>query len=532
MVYENKIWMAYDNGEKLCLLPSMGNRHGLIAGATGTGKTITLKVMAEAFSDLGVPVFLADVKGDLAGMCLPGEDNEGMQKRIAKYEIENFKFEKKPTCFWDLYAKNGHPIRTTVSEMGPTLLARILDLNDIQEAILYIIFRIADDNGWMLLDLKDLRAMLNYVNDNSSKFTVDYGTINKQSVGIISRALLTLEDNGGTKFFGEPALNINDWMRVDENGKGMINILDSQKLVNSPRLYAIFLLWMLTELFERLPEMGDVHKPKLVFFFDEAHLLFSNCPKALLDKIDQVVKLIRSKGVGVYFITQNPADIPDSVLAQLGNKIQHALRAYTPNEMKAVRVAADSFRPNPAFATDKVISEMGIGEALVSFLDEKGVPGVVRRAFILPPQSKMGTIDDFERKEVIFRSPMGSKYDEMIDRESAYEILTKRYSEAASAKEDEKQRKEEEKKRVEDEKAAKIAETERLKREKEETKERLRLEKEEEKERIRREKEAAKPGTFEKILTSAGRTATSTATRAVTTKILRGVLGTLLGGKK
>ncbi|MDR1835038.1 MAG: DUF853 domain-containing protein [Fusobacteriaceae bacterium] len=527
MLYDNKIWMAYDQGEKLCLLPSMGNRHGLIAGATGTGKTITLKVMAEAFSDLGVPVFLSDIKGDLAGMCLPGEDNESMQKRIARFEIKDFRFEKKPTCFWDLYAKNGHPIRTTVSEMGPTLLARILDLNDIQEAILYIIFRIADDNGWLLLDLKDLRAMLNYVNENSSKFIVDYGNISKQSVGIISRAILTLEDSGGNAFFGEPSLNINDWMRFDDNGKGYINILDSQKLVNSPRLYSIFLLWMLTDLFESLPEVGDVAKPKLIFFFDEAHLLFNNCPKALLDKINQVVKLIRSKGVGVYFITQNPADIPDSVLAQLGNKIQHALRAYTPNEMKAVRVAADSFRPNPAFQTDKVISEMGIGEALVSFLDEKGIPGIVKRAFILPPQSKMGTIDDMDRREVIFRSPMGSKYDVAVDRESAYEILTKRFTQDAQAKEDEKQAKEDAKRQAELDKANKEAEKERLRKEKEDEKERLRIKKEEEKEAARLEKEKNKGLTFEKVLQSAGRTAASTATRAVTTKVLRGVLGSI-----
>ncbi|MDR3259129.1 MAG: DUF853 domain-containing protein [Fusobacteriaceae bacterium] len=522
MLYENKIWVANSEEGKIFLLPSMGNRHGLIAGATGTGKTITLKVITEAFSDLGIPIFLADVKGDLAGMCLPGIDSESMQKRIKKFGIDNFVYEKKATCFWDLYGKKGHPVRTTISEMGPTLLSKILDLNDVQEGVLYIVFRIADENGWLLLDIKDLRAMLQYVSDNSSKYTIKYGNISKQTIGTIARAILTLEDSGGNLFFGEPSLNIYDWIRCDEKGRGIINILDSEKLVNSPRLYSTFLLWMLTELYEKLPEVGDVEKPKLAFFFDEAHLLFNNITKALLEKVEQIVKLVRSKGVGVYFITQNPADIPDGVLAQLGNKIQHALRAYTPAEQRAVRVASDSFRPNPAFSTEKVISEMGIGEALISFLDETGKPNIVQRAFVLPPQSQMGTIDDFDRKEVIFRSPMGSKYDTMIDRESAYEILTKKFESEEDQKNEEKIKKEEEKRIKDEEKRIKEEEKENIKREREAAKEAARIEKE----------RRLNKSPFEKVLQSATKTAASTATRAITTKILRGVLGTLLGGKK
>lgn len=533
MIFENKVYMGKSGDEKVLLLPSMANRHGLIAGATGTGKTVTLKVMAESFSKLGVPVFIADIKGDVAGMASAGTDNESMQKRIVNFGLDNFTYEKNPVLFWDIYGNLGLPVRTTISEMGPTLLARILNLNETQEGILYIIFRIADDNGWLLLDIKDLRAMLQYVSDNSSKYIIQYGNIQKQSIGSISRALLTLEDNGGNQFFGEPSLDINDWITKDANGNGMVNILDATKLVNNPKLYSTFLLWMLTDLYERLPEVGDLDKPKILFFFDEAHLLFKNISSTLLEKVELVVKLIRSKGVGVYFITQNPADIPDSVLAQLGNKIQHALRAYTPTEMKAVKVAANSFRPNPDFSTEKVISEMGIGEALVSFLDEKGKPNIVKRTAILPPQCSMGVLDDYERKEIIFRNPLGSKYADTIDRESAYEILIKKYSDEDASKEAAKEQKEQEK-------ADKIAEKEKLAQEKQEEKERAAAEKEAEKLRKEKEKEEARiakekakyKSPFEKMATSAARTATNTVTRSIATKISRGIMDMLLGKKK
>ncbi|MGF6905580.1 helicase HerA-like domain-containing protein [Fusobacterium sp. PH5-44] len=526
MIFENKVYMGKSGDEKILLLPSMANRHGLIAGATGTGKTVTLKVMAESFSKLGVPVFIADIKGDVAGMASAGIDNENMQKRIKNFELENFTYEKNSVSFWDIYGNLGLPVRTTISEMGPTLLARILNLNETQEGILYIIFRIADDNGWLLLDIKDLRAMLQYVSDNSSKYIIQYGNIQKQSIGAISRALLTLEDNGGSQFFGEPSLDINDWIAKDASGNGIVNILDATKLVNNPKLYSTFLLWMLTDLYERLPEVGDLDKPKILFFFDEAHLLFKNISSTLLEKVELVVKLIRSKGVGVYFITQNPADIPDSVLAQLGNKIQHALRAYTPTEMKAVKVAANSFRPNPNFSTEKIISEMGIGEALVSFLDEKGKPNIVKRTAILPPQCNMGVLDDYDRKEIIFRNPLGSKYVNMIDRESAYEILIKKYS-------DEDTRKEAIKEQKEREKAEKIAEKERLAEEKRAEKEAEKLRKEKEKEEARIAKEKAKyKSPFEKMATTAARTATNTVTRSIATKISRGIMDMLLGKKK
>lgn len=443
------------------ILPKMANRHGLICGATGTGKTITLKVMAESFSDMGVPVFLADVKGDLAGCVKKGTRSEALDKRLAKIGIDpdTFDYESFPVRFWDVYGEGGHPVRTTVSEMGAALLARLLGLTDVQTGVLSIVFRVADEKGWLLIDLKDLRAMVAYVADHAKELLNQYGNVSPQSAGAIQRALLQLEDAGGSLFFGEPAIDIRDWMQTDENGRGYINILHCAKLYQSPLLYSTFLLWMMAELFEELPEVGDLEKPKLVFFFDEAHLLFNDAPKALVDKVEQVVKLIRSKGVGVYFITQQPSDIPDSVLAQLGNRVQHALRAYTPAEQKAIRAAAQSFRTNPSFDTEEAITALGTGEALVSFLDEKGRPSVVERATILPPQSDMGAIDDGRRKAEIHADDLFGRYETAVDRESAYELLTaeqkKAQEEAEKAKEEEEKAKAEAAKQKEKEKAEK-----------------------------------------------------------------------------
>ncbi len=453
MFVDNKILMGKGDNS-VYLLPSMANRHGLITGATGTGKTITLKVMAESFSDMGVPVFLADIKGDLSGTCKPGESNESLQKRLTKLGITEFNYHAYPVKFWDVFGESGHPVRTTISEMGPMLLSRLMNLTEIQQGVLNIVFRIADDSDRLLLDLKDLRAMLQYVGEHNKEFTTEYGNVSQQSIGAIQRAMLTLEDAGGDSFFGEPALDINDWMSTDESGKGYINILHCAKLFLSPLLYSTFLLWMLSELFENLPEVGDSDKPKMVFFFDEAHLLFNEAPKALIQKVEQVVKLIRSKGVGVYFITQNPADIPDPVLAQLGNKVQHALRAYTPAEQKAIRAAAMSYRANPAFDTEATITELGTGEALVSFLDEEGRPTVVERAKILPPMSMMGAIDDTRREKVIMSSDIYNKYEKTIDRESAYEMIMdeNEREEKAAEKEAEKAEKEAKKKAKEKEK--------------------------------------------------------------------------------
>ena len=422
MLFEQKLWIG-KNENKIFLLPNMANRHGLVSGATGTGKTITLKVMAESFSDLGVPVFLADIKGDLAGMCRPGLDTEGMRKRIQRFGLEGFQYTSYPTRFWDIFGEFGHPVRTTISEMGPLLLSRLLGLNETQTGILNIVFRVADEKQMLLIDIKDLRAMLQYVSDNATEFRTVYGNISAASVGAILRSLLTIEDQGGHLFFGEPALDVMDWMRTDSSGRGVINVLHCVRLFQIPALYSTFLLWMLSELFEILPEEGDVDKPKMVFFFDEAHLLFDEAPKVLLQKIEQVVRLIRSKGVGVYFVTQNPMDVPDSVLAQLGNRIQHALRAYTPAEQKVVKTAAQTFRQNPALDTAEVITQLGTGEALVSFLDEKGRPSMVEQAFILPPQSLMGTIGDDVRMQEISKSDLKHKYGQTIDRDSAHEML-------------------------------------------------------------------------------------------------------------
>ena len=424
MLQEDRLLIGRGS-EDAFMLPKMANRHGLICGATGTGKTITLKVMAESFSDLGVPVFLADVKGDLSGCVKRGVRSDALDGRLEHLGLDPDAFEYKsfPVRFWDVFGQSGHPVRTTVSEMGASLLARLLDLTDVQAGVLNIVFRVADDKGWLLIDLKDLRSMVAYVSEHSAEFIQDYGNVSKQSAGAIQRALLQLEDAGGTLFFGEPDIQISDWMTCDEKGRGYLNILHCEKLYQSPLLYSTFLLWLLAELFEQLPEVGDPEKPKLVFFFDEAHLLFKGAPRALVDKVEQVVKLIRSKGVGVYFITQQPSDIPDAVLAQLGNRVQHALRAYTPAEQKAIRAAAQSFRANPDFDTKEAITNLGTGEALVSFLDEKGRPNVVQQATILPPQSMMGSIDEDRRQAEIHASDIYGKYDVAVDNESAYEIL-------------------------------------------------------------------------------------------------------------
>ena len=417
------------SAQDLFLLPGLANRHGLIAGATGTGKTVTLQRIAEGFSKIGVPVFMADVKGDLAGISQKGEPKPKIEERIKQLGITDFVYEACPVVFWDAFGTQGHPVRATVSEMGPLLLARLLNLNDTQQGVLTLVFKIADDNGLLLLDLKDLRAMLQHVGENAKNFTTQYGNVSAASIGAIQRGLLEIEQQGGDKFFAEPALNIQDLMQTDSKGRGVINILAADKLMNSPKLYGTFLLWLLSELFEQLPEVGDPEKPKLVFFFDEAHLLFSDAPQALLEKIEQVVRLIRSKGVGVYFVTQNPLDIPETVLGQLGNRVQHALRAFTPRDQKAVKSAATTLRANPKLDVEAVITELGVGEALVSFLDEKGRPCIVERAFVLPPGSRLGAVTPEERAATIKASLLAGTYDKVEDRESAYEKLTQRMQE-------------------------------------------------------------------------------------------------------
>ena len=421
-------------GENEYLPLKWGNRHGLIAGATGTGKTVTLQVLAEGFSAAGVPVFLADIKGDLSGICRPSAMEDFLAKRATKIGFaDEYAATSFPTVFWDMFGEQGHPVRTTISEIGPLLLSRMLELNDTQEGVMNIVFRVADDQGLLLLDLKDLRALLGVVNEQRAEISVTYGNVSPQSIGAIQRALLRLEDQGADKFFGEPALDLNDFMRTDREGRGMINILAADRLMTSPRLYGTFLLWMLSELFEELPEAGDADRPKLVFFFDEAHLLFDDAPKALLDKVEQVVRLIRSKGVGIFFVTQSPDDIPDSVLGQLGNRVQHALRAFTPKQQKAIRLASQTYRPNPAFEVEDVITALGVGEALVSTLENKGEPSIVQRTLIRPPSSKLGPVSDTIRSAVLKESRLGNKYDETIDNESAYEILQTRAEKAAKA---------------------------------------------------------------------------------------------------
>ncbi len=564
MYTDGKLLIA--KGDKpLYLLPDKANRHGLIAGATGTGKTTTLKVMAESFAAMGVPVFLADIKGDLAGMAKQGEGKEWVKNSVEKLGLEGFNFTQFPTRFWDVFGKMGHPVRTTMTEIGPMMLARILDLNETQTGILNITFRVADENGLLLLDIKDLRAMLQYVSQNAKELSMEYGNITPQSVSAILRSLLTLEDAGGDKFFGEPAFDVRDWMQTSYDGKGFINILHCVELFQSPVLYSTFMLWLLSELYEIMPEVGDLEKPKMVFFFDEAHLLFDDAPKALLQKIEQVVRLIRSKGVGVYFITQSPTDIPDSILGQLGNRVQHALRAYTPAEIKKVKAAAETFRANPAFDTTDVITNLATGQALISFLDEGGAPGMVEIAQVLPPQSFTGTLTDEERAMFMANSGMGGKYDAEVDRESAYEILMQVAEEALAMQEEKKRLAEEAK---EAEKQAKAAEKEaakeeaaRLKAEEKaeaarlkalEKEEKARLKAEEKEERARKKKmeqiatSAAKSMTTsivnstlkrkagknrsvaEKALTAAYNSAVGNVGRQATGSLVRGLLGTLL----
>jgi uncharacterized protein len=409
--------------KEIFLVPKMANRHGLIAGATGTGKTVSLQVMAETFSEMGVPVFVTDIKGDLSGISKMGTDNPKITERVSKLGIDGYSHRQFPVCFWDIYGEQGHPLRTTVSEMGPLLLSRLLNLNDIQSSVLSLVFKIADSNGLLLLDMKDLRKMVEFIGENREKYLSEFGNISPASIGAIQRGLITLEEEGAEKFFGEPALNILDFIQTDNKGMGVINVLTADKLMMAPRTYSTFLLWLLSELFEELPEAGDLDKPKLVFFFDEAHLLFNEAPKVLLEKIEQVVRLVRSKGVGIYFITQNPLDVPDSILGQLGNRIQHALRAFTPRDQKAVKAAAETFRANPKLDVEKEITELGVGEALVSFLDEKGIPSMVERALIIPPQAQIGAITPDDRQKVIKSSMVYGVYEKLVDRESAFEVL-------------------------------------------------------------------------------------------------------------
>ncbi len=473
------------------------NRHGLIAGATGTGKTVSLQVLAEGFSRIGVPVFMADVKGDLSGLAQPGSMNDKIRSRIDTIGIESYANAPNPVIFWDLFGKLGHPMRATISDMGPLLLSNLLELNDVQTGVLYATFAVADDNGMLLLDLKDLRSMLAWVGENAKELASEYGNISGATVGAIQRALLVLEEQGAEHFFGEPALRLDDLMMTDFSGRGVVNVMDVTVLMNkSPRLYATFLLWLLAELFEQLPEVGDPEKPKLVLFFDEAHLLFDRAPQALLDKIEQVVRLIRSKGVGVYFITQSPLDIPTDILGQLGARIQHALRAFTPRDKKAVKTAAETFRPNPAIDTEEAITQLGTGEALVSTLDDKGAPSPVERVLICPPASRIGPLNDAERNDMLSRSPIKGRYDALQDRESAYEMLQKRAEEEARTAAAERARQEEEKRRVQEQREQRRG--------------------------------SSRQSVGEAIVKSVARSVSSTIGRQIGRQIIRGVLGSLL----
>ena len=432
----NPLLIGKNQHQELALLPGLANRHGCITGATGTGKTVTLQVLAQALSDIGVPVFMADVKGDLSGLAKAGKATPKIRERIDALKLDEPKWSACPVTFWDVFGEQGHPVRATISDLGPLLLARMLNLNEVQQGVLQLVFKVADDHGLLLLDLKDLRAMLQHVGEHAAELQTGYGNISAASIGAIQRGLMAIGEQGGDRFFGEPMLNIDDFMQTDGAGRGVVNILAADKLLHAPRLYAVFLLWVLSELFEHLPEVGDLDKPKLVFFFDEAHLLFDEAPKALLQKIEQVVRLIRSKGVGVYFVTQNPLDIPDTVLGQLGNRVQHALRAYTPRDQKAVQAAAQTFRPNPQLDTARAITELGVGEALISFLDEKGTPNIVQRAYIVPSASQIGPVIDAERREIIAGSIVAGVYEKAVDRESAYEKLKGRTVSRAPAAEE------------------------------------------------------------------------------------------------
>ena len=530
MYHDGKIWVGTSGDERVYIYPKMANRHGLIAGATGTGKTVTLKVLAESFSDAGVPVFLADVKGDLAGMCMFGTENENVKKRVDDMGLaaEGFDFSAYPTTYWDIYGEKGMPLRATISEMGPLLLSRILDLNETQSDILTIIFKIADDEGLLLLDTKDLKSMIQYVSDHAKDYAMEYGNMAKQSLAAILRSVVALEAEGGDQFFGEPAVSIADWLCTDCSGKGAIQVLDCQKLINNPTMYSTFMLWMMAELFETLPEAGDRPKPKMVFFFDEAHLLFDNASKTLLSKIEQVVKLIRSKGVGIYFITQNPADIPDDVLGQLGNKVQHALRAYTPKEQKAAKAAATSFRENPEFDTYEVLSQLGTGEALISVLDEKGIPTVVKQCMILPPQSQMDALDDKTRESEIVNNLLYTKYTQDLDRESAYELLTKKVAVEAEEAAEAKAAAEAEKLRLKEEAAA---EKQRIK--EAEAAEKQKLKAEEAARKAEEKEEAAKKKKMQRAVKNVASSATGTLGREIGKSIggsVGGSFGKRLGG--
>lgn len=504
-----------DTTQDIVLHSQLANRHGLIAGATGTGKTVTLKVLAESFSHIGVPVFLADTKGDVSSLAKPGESNPKFDERIKSLNIDSIPFKSSPVVFWDLFGEQGHPIRTTISEIGPLLLARILNLNDTQEGVLSAVFRIADDQGLLLINFKDLKAMLSYVSEHAADFKVEYGNLSPASLGAIQRNLLALADQGGDQFFGEPALDLMDFLQTDSQGRGNINLLAADKLMNTPKLYATFLLWMLSELFEQLPEVGDLNKPKLVFFFDEAHLLFDNACPALQEKIEQVVRLIRSKGVGIYFVTQNPLDLPESVLGQLGNRIQHALRAFTPKDQKAVKTAADTFRANPEFKVQEAITELAMGEALISCLDEKGTPQIVERGWIMPPHSSFSPITPEERKALMQQSIVAGIYEQEVDRDSAHEILQQKVLE-----------------RQQQAQAAELAKQQAKEQEvlaKQQAKEQERLAREQQKEAERTAKQREKltqdiVGTFAK---SAARSLGGSTGQ----KIVRGLLGSLFGRK-
>jgi hypothetical protein len=493
---DNAIFLGGSSKREELYLP-MANRHGLVTGATGTGKTITLQIMAEGLTRAGVPVFAADVKGDLSGICAKGEPKDVLIERARKIGFDDYGFEATPTIFWDVFGEQGHPIRTTVSEMGPLLLSRLMGLTEAQEGALNIAFRIADREGLALLDLKDLRALIKDLAERGKEITTDYGNVNDQTIGAIQRRLVVIEEQGGDRFFGEPALDIRDFMRTTRDGRGYMNVLAADRLINAPQLYATFLLWLLSELFEELPEVGDPDRPKLVFFFDEAHLLFADAPPGLLQKIEQTVKLIRSKGVGVYFVTQNPLDVPESVLAQMGNRVQHALRAYTPREQKAVKTAATTFRPNPAIDTEKAITELGKGEALVSVLDLKGIPTMVERTLIRPPSSRMGTITPEERQGVIRNSPVYGQYDTAVDRESAYELLQKKAEQRAAAEAEERSAREAEK-------AAKAAAKS-----------------------APRQRESATDRLVKNVASSVGRQLGTTVARSIGNALVRGILGGL-----
>ena len=534
MYLDNGIYLGLADGARVTMALNMANRHGLIAGASGTGKTVTMKVLAESFSDAGVPVFLCDIKGDVSGLAEPGEQNEGMEKRIDKFGLRGaFEYKSYPVTFWDVYQEQGHPVRATVSDMGPELLSRILGLSPAQEGVLNILFRVADDNGLLLIDMKDLKAMLEYVGEHRQELLKGYGNISSQSLGAIVRSLLPLENQGGDLFFGEPDLDIFDLIRTDESGRGVINLMDCVALARSPKLYATFLLWLMGELFERLPEAGDLDKPKLVFFFDEAHMLFSDAPRVLVQKIEQMVKLIRSKGVGIYFVTQNPTDIPDGVLAQLSNRVQHALRAYTPAEQKSVRAAASAFRPNQAFKTEDVIMNLGVGHALVSLLDASGVPGVTQQAAIVCPQSRMSPCDDATRRRCIGWDGM-EKYDVSVDSDSAYEELERRRADAEfqSKLDAEREAFEKEKAAYEAQKQKEAAAEEKRRAREEEAEERRRIRAEEAEEKRRQRAEEKKQDAYDRAV---ARRKAAIEQQFISTggQILRrGLLNTLFGKKK